>query len=530
MSPEDRLSCWFKDMIETGSNAPEEIQTGICIVGSGPAGMTVALELERLGVDCVLLESGGRTPDPKYAQLNQTRQAGITTDPSVANRLRGLGGTSAHWGGLCRRLDAMDFERRSWVPGSGWPIGLPDLLPFYDTAHRILELPPAQYNPELLPSIRADLLQDRDFLNTVFYYDNSPVRFGTRYGPHLESSTRIRTFLDSTVVDIEADETGQRVVALQVTTLAGKHFRVLAQRFVLAAGAIQTARLLLNSNSVQKTGLGNANDMVGRYFLQHPVLYGPRLMMFNAKAGKRLRREGEDKVAVLTAIQPSAARQHHLLNFHFFLLPQQSPGRREMLLRQLPAPVRRLVQDMPFARVGEVGEVPEFLADLQSILAPGTHPKTLYAALETRAEQAPNPDSRITLDTERDELGVRRAVMDWRLTELDRTSMQAGMRLLGGSMARNGIGRVQSGPEQLQTPEAGGEFLHGGHHQYGTTRMGKSPRTSVVDRHCRVHGVSNLYIAGSAVFPTTGYANPTLTIVALSARLAAHLARSARPA
>jgi choline dehydrogenase-like flavoprotein len=517
-------------MIETGSNAPAEIQTGICIVGSGPAGMTVALELERLGVDCVLLESGGRTPDTKYAQLNQTRQAGINTDPSVANRLRGLGGTSAHWGGLCRRLDAMDMERRSWVPGSGWPIQLPDLLPYYDTAHRILELPPAQYDPENLPSIRADLLQDRDFLNTVFYYDNTPVRFGTRYGPQLESSTRIRTFLDSTVVDIETDETGQRVVALQVTTLEGKRFRVLAQRFVLAAGAIQTARLLLNANSVHKTGLGNANDMVGRYFLQHPVLYGPRLMMFNAKAGKRLRREGEDKVAVLTAIQPSAARQHHLLNFHFFLLPPQSPGRREMLLRQLPAPVRRLVQDTSFARVGEVGEVPEFLSDLHSILTPGTQPQTLYATLETRAEQAPNPDSRITLDTERDQLGMRRAVMDWRLTELDRTSMQAGMRLLGGSMARNGIGRVQSGPEQLRTPEAGGEFLHGGHHQYGTTRMGDSPRSSVVDRQCRVHGLANLYIAGSAVFPTTGYANPTLTIVAISARLANHLARSARPA
>ena len=180
--------------------------------------------------------------------------------------------------------------------------------------------------------------------------------------------------------------------------------------------------------------------------------------------------------------------------------------------------------------MGEVGEVPEFLADLQSILTPTTPAQTLYATLETRAEQAPNPDSRITLDTQRDELGLRRAVMDWRLTDLDRTSMQAGMWLLGGSMARNGIGRVQAGPEQLQTPEAGGEFLHGGHHQYGTTRMGDSPRNSVVDRQCRVHGLANLYIAGSAVFPTTGYANPTLTIVALSARLATHLAAPARPA
>jgi choline dehydrogenase-like flavoprotein len=515
-------------MIENGSNAPEQIRTGICIVGSGPAGMTVALELERLGVNCVLLESGGRMPDAKYAPLNDTPQIGIKTDPTMVNRQRGLGGTSAIWGGLCRRLDAMDLERRPWVPGSGWPIGLPDLLPYYDTAHRILELPPAQYNLEHLPSIRSDLFQDKDFINTVFYYDNSPVRFGPRYGPQLESSTRIRTFLDSTVVNIVTDDTGQRVVALEVSTLEGKRFQVLAQRFVLAAGAIQTARLLLNADGVQKTGLGNANDMVGRNFLQHPVLYGPRLLMFNDKARKRLRRDGENKVAILTAIRQRAARQHHLLNFHFFLLPQLSPGRRETLLRSLPGPIRRLLQDTPLARVGEVGEVPEFMSDLQSLLKPRSNPQTLYATLEMRPEQAPNLDSRITLDTERDLLGLRRAVMDWRLNDLDHRSMEAGMRLLGSSVGRHGIGRVQAGPEQLTTPGAGGEFLHGGNHHYGTTRMGDSPRTSVVDRDCRMHDLANLYIAGSAVFPTTGYANPTLTIVAIAARLAAHLARSAR--
>ena len=516
-------------MIDIGSNVPEQVHTGICIVGSGPAGMTVAMELERLGVDCLLLESGGRVPDQAYTALNETRQIGIKTDPVVANRVRGLGGTSALWGGLCRRLDAMDMERRPWVPHSGWPIGLTDLLPHYRTAHRILELPPAQYNLQVLRSTGADpgpVLEDRDFENTAFYYDNSPVRFGPRYGPQLESSRRIRTILDSTVVDIVTDDEGQRVVALEVSTLGGKRFRVLAQRFILAAGAIQTARLLLNADSVHRTGLGNTHDMVGRYFMQHPVLYRPRLLMFNAKSRYRLRREGKNKVSLLTAIKQDAAREHQLLNFHFFLLQTQPPGERELLLRRLPPSIRRMVQDMPVARVGEVGEVPEYMSDLRSVLAPQSNPQTFYVPLEIRAEQAPNPDSRITLDRERDQLGLRRAVMDWRLNELDQTSLQAGMRLLGGSVARNGIGRIQSGPDQLAIPEVGTAFLHGGNHQYGTTRMGDSPRSSVVDRDCRVHGLANLYIAGSAVFPTTGYANPTLTIVAIAARLAEHLARS----
>ena len=517
-------------MIRRGSDAPAQIRTDICIVGSGPAGMTVALELERLGVDCVLLESGGRVPDQAHTALNETPQIGIRTDPSVANRVRGLGGTSALWGGLCRRLDAMDMARRPWVPGSGWPIGLEDLLPHYDTAHNILQLPAAQYDLDQLRSSGADkgpLFADRDFQNAVFYYDSTPVRFGPHYGPHLESSSRIRTFLDATVVDIVADDTGTHVTALDVSTLQGKRFQVHARRFVLAAGAIQSARLLLNADSVHKTGLGNQHDMVGRNFLQHPVFYGPRLLLFNASDRQRLRRTNTSKVAILTALAPRAAAERQLLNFHFFVQEPQPPGERERLLRTLPAAIRRAVQGLPAARVGEVGEVPEYLSELQSVLTPQSGVATLYVPLEIRAEQAPNTDSRIILDTARDELGLRRAVMDWRLNELDRVSMENGMRLLGGSMARQGIGRVQAGPRQWAIPQAQGRFLHGGNHQYGTTRMGDSPRSSVVDRNCRVHGLANLYIAGSAVFPTTGYANPTLTIVALAARLAGHLAQSA---
>ena len=482
------------DTIETGSNAPEVIQAG-GIVGSGPAGMTVALELEPLGVDCVLLESGSdaerqvRVAEPDTA--NGHYDGPERGQPIARPRRR-----RCPLGGLCRRLDAMDLERRAWVPGSGWPIGLADLLPHYDTAHRILELPPAQYNPEDLPSIRADLLQDRDFVNTVFYYDNTPVGSGTDR-PQLESSTRIRTFLDATVVDIETDETGQRVAALQVSTLEGKRFRVLAQRFVLAAGAYRPTTML-NANSVHRTGLGNANDMVGRYFLQHPVLYGPRIMMFNARAGKRLRREGE---ASRSSNGNPAERSEATSPAQLSLFPAAATvaGRREMLLRQLPAPVRRLVQDTPFARVGEVGEVPEFLNDLQSILTPKTNPQTLYATLETRAEQAPNPDSRITLDTDRDQLGLRRAVMDWRLTELDRTSMQAGMSCWPAAW------HAMAQDAYSQGRATGTRRLEVNSYTAATTNT-ERPAGRFTAKQCRrsrlpVHGLANMYIAGSAVFP-----------------------------
>lgn len=514
-------------MIDTGENAPAQLRTRVCIVGSGPAGMTVALELERLGIDCVLLESGLREPDRAHTALNQTRQVGLTTDHNSVNRLRGLGGTSAHWGGLVRPLDALDFEARNWVPGSGWPLSRDELAPHYATAHRLLKLPATDYDLEAQENPgtpRAVPLADRDFENIAFVHDTEPVRMGQAYGEHLADSGRITTLLDATVTDLETDPGGQRVTRVQATSLSGRRFAVVADRFVLAAGAIQSARLLLNANRVHAQGLGNSRDQVGRYFLQHPVFYGTRLLLFDTAQRRRLRRGGRAMHAIRTAIRPDSARARKLLNFHVFPLREQPPGRREQWLRQVPGFVRAPLQHASFMQVGEVGVVPQYLDDLRAVLGPGPRAEAVYAPLEIRAEQAPNPDSRITLDETRDALGVRRAVMDWRLGELDQYSLQEGARLFGGCVARNGLGRLQAGPRQTQLPQVQDAFLHGGNHHYGTTRMGHSPANSVVDRNCRLHEVHNLYVAGSAVFPTTGHANPTLTIVALAARLAQHLA------
>lgn len=514
-------------MIESGGNAPEVVQAGVCIVGSGPAGMALALELERLGVSCVLLESGSRNPGGDHTRLNKTDQVGIKTDINSSNRVRGLGGTSSLWMGVCRRLDAEDFEKRPWIPDSGWPIRLPELLPFYAEAHRILELPPPDYD---MKSLRARGIDegrpfiDRDFHNFIFYRTDPPMRFGSHYGSHLEASRRIRTFVDSTVVDIETDETGTQVVALKVTTLGGRHFRVRARRFVLAAGAIQNARLLLNANTVHSHGLGNRHDMVGRNFLQHPVLYSPRLLVLNNRRQAELARRGKLNTVITTGIKPAAAQRNGLLNFHFFSRQHALVRKADRFIRMLPEGMQRFVKDTSVTGMERMGDVPDFLQAMQPVLAPQAPPAVAYALLEMRPEQAPNLDSRITLDTERDELGVRRAKMDWRLTELDRSSIKTGLKLLNHRLAWHGIGRIQSKPDQHSYPEAGETYLHGGHHHYGTTRMGDSVRRSVVDRDCRVHGLANLYIAGSSVFPTSGQVNPTLSIVALSARLAAHLA------
>ncbi len=141
--------------------------------------MTVALELERLGLDCVLLESGTRNISADHATLNETPQVGIATDQTSANRVRALGGTSALWGGMCRPLDNSDFERRPWVPGSGWPIKRQDLDAFYERAHDILGLPPTNYDVRRIdPSSDGTVpISDADFENVAFFFDESPMRF-----------------------------------------------------------------------------------------------------------------------------------------------------------------------------------------------------------------------------------------------------------------------------------------------------------------------------------------------------------------
>lgn len=515
-------------MLRTGVEAAPLLDTDVCIVGSGPAGMTVALELERRGVDCILLESGGRHVEAPRQALNATTQVGVSTDATDSNRIRALGGTSALWGGMCRRLDAEDFERRPWVPDSGWPIALGDLLPYYQRAHEILGLPPPDYE---LRKNDPLALSGPDFQNVVFFFDREPLRFGPRFGPHLEKSEKISLYLDATVQSIDTDDAGQRVTSVRVATLDQKRFQVRARRYVIAVGAIETARLLLSSDGTQKHGLGNQRDLVGRYFHQHAVFTVPRLFAFDFDARSRLRRES-DRVYV-TALRPETAREQGLLSFHVLLVGTglaKAEARAAVLGRGLAAQARiwwqRRMHD--YKQPHDDAAIGRYVGRLEHQL---TAEKTRsdpelanFSDIEVRPEQAPNPDSRITLGTERDALGMRRAIMDWRLCRLDEDSLQRGLKLLARSVALNGIGRLKAKPDELVIPPFQRGYLHGGHHMYGTARMSESDQKGVVDANCRVHGVSNLYITGGAVFPTTGYANPTLSVVALAARMADHLA------
>jgi choline dehydrogenase-like flavoprotein len=473
-----------------------ELDCDVCVVGAGAAGITLARELARTSLTVCVLESGGLDLDLKTQALNFGENAGHPYR-LAASRLRYFGGTTNHWRGWCRPLDEIDFEERDGVPHTGWPIGREELDPYYERARPLCDIRRRTYDADDWARItKTRPLRARDVDSAVFQV-SAPTRFGEAYGDELRRAPGVRVLLHGNVVAVELRRDGSRVDRLRVATLGGRRFTVRAGRFVLAAGAIENARLLLASDDVQRRGIGNDNDLVGRFFADHPhIPIGSMLVARDSPA------------ATFYGAHPGVDDPEA----ECVLVPADRLVRSERFLRSCLVITS---EPGPMPRAAEIGRVARDLggADLSE-----------QRGLVLRSEQAPNPESRVTLVDQKDATGVRRVRLDWRFTELDRRSWRRSLEVTAGALAAAGIGRLHSHPFR---DERGWPMLQGSHH-IGTARMSREPRRGVVDPDCRVHGVSNLWVAGSAVFPTTGYANPTLTIVALALRLADHLKRGAR--
>jgi choline dehydrogenase-like flavoprotein len=471
----------------------------LCIVGGGAAGITLALALASSGLTVMLLESGGLEPDAATTALAEAKMTGIQTWSPAEMRVRALGGSTGHWEGWCRPLAAEDFTARSWLPGSGWPITHAELAPYYALAQETLELGAFDYDPaaRAASSGRA-LLPFTLGAESRYYQLSPPTRMGALYRAELDAADYLTLYTYANVTNIVLDAVHTRVVAVDFRTLSGKSFRAQAGLFVLAMGGLENARLLLASNTQLAAGVANGNDVVGRYFMEHPRYAGvltavhgklPELSFYRGHASDL--RAGERAVDIVGAIGLSAAvrAEHQLLN--------------------VTATLETAALD------GATGAIPPAVAQAL-VTRDGTAPGALSFTL--RCEQSPQATSRVTLDTELDALGMPRLCLDWWISPDDEKRMARAARLLARELGALG-GRLwfqSTGGRLAGTPNPGG-------HHLGTTRMGTDPATSVVDANGRCHDLENLFIAGSSVFPTGGDAHPTLTIVALAHRLAAYL-------
>lgn len=456
-------------------------------------------------------------------------------------------------------LDPIDFEMRDYVPHSGWPLEFSDLLPFYQRANALCEAGPFAYRtseafesalPEMLPGFVSE-----HFSTDTLERFSCPTDFGQRYAHKLRSAPRVRVVLHASVTRIQLDDAGRRVTTLRVQNQQGKRLCVRASRFVLATGGLEVPRLLLASRDVQRSGIGNAHDVVGRYYMCHLAGTVGRIQIGGpgsaVRHGYDISAEGvycRRRLALRPEVQRAQqlanfiARLHHpritdpahqnavlsLLYLGKFAIPYEY---RKRLQDDEEAGVRRWLEhawnvtSRPHEAVGFAWHMlrARRLAERKfpSVIV---HSKANLFSLEFHAEQRPCATSRITLTDRIDDLGMPRIRVDWRYTGDDVDTVARALQLLSADFRHSGIGSFDYDPATVEA-EMTRYGAYGGHH-IGTARMGSDPRTSVVNADCRVHGVDNLYIASAATFPTSSQANPTLTIVALALRLAQHLQTS----
>lgn len=530
-------------LLDAHTIAPQtQIEADICIVGAGAAGLALAREFIGSRYSVVVLESGGLQSDRATQALYGVDTVGhpLRIEQGYVSRNRYFGGSTNTWGGRCIPLNAIDFEARDWVSDSGWPFDRQALEPFYRQAARVLRLPdygyfrPDRWRSKLLGPLAPGLYAEGgEMVPEMALLGRSPIKMGRVYRQQLAAAPNLRIVLQANVTELEPNPTATAVEQIHVATLGGHRFQVRARTYILACGGWENARLLLDSTRHCPQGLGNPYDVVGRYYMEHPkILLGriyPRADLLRSPAVLDYAPIAGGYGQMGLRLSDAQQRQARVLNHYVQLMPGFPTGLPEAqkTWQWVCSRAKRLRLDQirqadlrqVAPHLGQIGEY--FLC--RRLNWPIPYP---YIDVFNHMEQAPNPDSRVSLSRDRDALGSHRLQVDLRVTPQEKESLLQLHRLMGRQLQQLGLGELVT-PDL--DPAADWPNLTDASHHMGTTRMGLHPRRSVVDPDGLVHGLNNLYITGSSVFPTGGHANPTLTLVALALRLAHHLQTAVLP-
>jgi choline dehydrogenase-like flavoprotein len=514
-------------MIVDAKTVPKDshLECDICIIGGGPAGISIAKEFIGSSTSVILLESGGETSDEDNQAL---ANGGFSLrgwghqfeNKDCLNQCRGrlLGGTSDRWGGMCGEFDAQDYEKRDWIPHSGWPINDNDVRPYLPNAAKLCGITPIQ---EDLSKYKGTplVVGDGNKITSKIFHFSPPVRFGQQYKNDLDAARNLRTFLNANVTDLIQKEDKQEIDYVDVKTLSGNSFEVKSKIFVLATGGIDNAKLLLNANNGR--GIGNENDLVGRFFMGHiyiiPIV--PSIVFSSLNQDNftfytdHLEDELGHNVSGCFALHPEEQQNLRISNANLLF---GALGRRTTKAKG----GRKLEEDLDAFGKAAFATAKEEFRNLTGRSNTAIKDENVFE-IAISVEQAPNPNSRVLLSDTRDSFGNPLANLDARFQEIDYDTILGTVQTFAKELGVNQVAkaRILAGRKTYFDNQ-----LHNlGCHHMGTTRMSDSPRTGVVDKNCKVFGVSNLYIAGSSVFSTGGAVNPTYKIVALGLRLADHI-------
>jgi choline dehydrogenase-like flavoprotein len=480
------------------------IETDLAIIGGGPSGIALALALADTPIKMLMLESGGTDYDATTQSLYAGEETGVPYIKLDAGRLRYLGGSSNHWGGYCRPLDKIDFEARDWLPYSGWPFGREALEPYYARAQSLVEAGPFIYDDpaKWTAALGAPIpLGQGGTYNTFFQFSKQrdsilPTHFGERYSDDLKRVPRLDVMLQANATALRLAPNAAKLHHLDVATLAGNRFTVTPRYAVVALGGIENARLLLASNDVMKPGVGNQNDLVGRFFADHPIPgETATIVVFNGTIAPYYQR-------------PYNASPTEIIRAAF---APTDPFKRE---KQVLGALATIENEIQLDAIGQAAVATTAAA--LGVDASNMRAYTVGCGLEV----APDPDRRVKLCSELDRLDMPRLELDMRVSDNDfahyhTTMLELARQLLA---ARSGMLRINR-----TTREEWMSVMDWGNHHMGTTRMHVDPKKGVVDANSQVHGIANLYIAGSSIFPTYSASNPTMNSIALTLRLADHL-------
>lgn len=505
---------------------PETLEGSVCIIGAGAAGITLARKLAETMPGVLLIESGGFDIDGQTQGLFNGQQLGIRYYNLVSCRLRYFGGTTNHWSGFCRANDPVDYEGRPEVGLPKWPINGGDLAPYIAEAGESLAVSAEHFEPKELISERGgnaeNLAEDySEMLLTKAFQFSTRRRLGPLYKDEIAASPNVQGVLNLNLTHIQLNPEGNRVDHLVCKTLDGKVVRVTAKAYTLCCHAIENARQLLNSNDVMPTGVGNAHDHVGRYFMDHTHIFASKFIPTKAFPKVYDRKYSDDKgMNVNLSFTDSFTRDNKLLQYYCRFNPVYASEEAIAALdavrldRGKPGSLDYLRDVATVA--GEVMGLGRYYMTQKEF----AYPQPEYYEMEHRLEQMPNPDSRVVISDRKDALDTYIADLDWRLMDDDIRSFREGQAIMSRELAALGWGRVE---EEEITRELVESRVAGHYHQIGTTRMSVAPEDGVVDADCKVHGIDNLYIGGSSVFPTAGYSGPTMMLIALAMRMSDHL-------
>jgi len=559
-------------LIITADELPADavLSAHVAVVGAGPAGISTALEVAGGAFDVLLIESGFSKFDGGVQQLSEAAEWDCQrhTPMSLAVR-RQLGGTSVVWGGRCVPYDAVDFDHRPYISDVPWPITYEDLARYFQRACDWLQCGRAVFDATQmrhLPPALVPGLPNGEVSTASFERWSLPTDFAREYGDTLKRSRRIRVLTGLTCTQVNVQAGKNRATDLSCRTLNGKRVSIRARAYVLAAGGLETTRLMLASPGPYGAPVGNHAGHLGRWYMGHVLgsiaqvrLNAPPRATaldyerdidgtyvrrrFSISRGTQLERSLPNVVAWLANPNPADARHGNgVLSLAYLALRSplgkhiMSESRRLSLIGvNIPQSTYHYAVRTPISShllnvAKDCPSITRLAVELGAKYLPphGRRAPSFFARsgencypLQYHGEQIPNRLSRIRLAAERDAVGMPKLRIDMKFSEQDVDGVLRCHEIWDSYLRLHDCGRLEYVPDDPRT--AVWLQLGGGAHQLGTTRMAASDRDGVVDAQLAVHGMSNLFLASSSVFLTSGQANPTFMIVVFALRLADRL-------